>query len=338
MLDLPGKLIKYVINYVFYILTMDVLRELGPLALGSRLKRLSDRLMQDGIRVYRESGLSFEPRWFPVYYYLSHMGPSAVTDVARGLGITHPSVNQVAKEMIAANLVSAYKDPKDKRKRVLALTKVGKSLLPELEVVWRDIASALRELLEETQVDFLGYVETLERALDDRGFHSRFLERYQPAADEIEILAFSGEYQSDFKAINEAWILEYFEMEPADQKMLDDPQAVVIDSGGEILFARDIATGNIVGTAALINHGNGLGELAKMGVRADARGRGIGKLIGRASIARARELGFNCLYLETSSRLAAALGLYRQLGFVRKPSPFESDYSRADVYMEIEPG
>lgn len=317
---------------------MDILRELGPLALGSRLKRLSDRLMQDGIRVYRDSGLSFEPKWFPVYYYLSHMGPSAVMDVAKGLGVTHPSVNQVAKEMIAANLVSAYKDPKDKRKRVLALTKVGKSLLPELEAVWRDITSALRELLEETQVDFLGYIETLERALDERSFHTRFLERHRPASDGIEILNFSRRYQSDFKAINEAWILEYFEIEAADRKVLEDPQTTVIDPGGEILLARDLATGDIVGTAALVNHGDGLGELAKMGVKPAAQGRGIGKLIARASLTRARELGFKRLFLETNSRLAPALGLYRRLGFVRKPSPFESDYSRADVYMEMDLG
>ncbi|MFT7688506.1 MAG: hypothetical protein ACI9FB_003870, partial [Candidatus Azotimanducaceae bacterium] len=50
---------------------MDLLRDLGALGLGSRLKRLSDQLMQDGIRIYRETGVDFEPKWFPVYYYLS---------------------------------------------------------------------------------------------------------------------------------------------------------------------------------------------------------------------------------------------------------------------------
>ena len=57
---------------------MDILSDLGALAFGSRLKRLSDQLMQDGIRVYRDSGLPFEPKWFPVFYYLGKKGPSAV--------------------------------------------------------------------------------------------------------------------------------------------------------------------------------------------------------------------------------------------------------------------
>lgn len=314
---------------------MDLLRDLGALALGSRLKRLSDRLMQDGIKVYRDSGLAFEPKWFPVYYYLSKVGPSAVTDVARGLGVSHPSVNQIAKEMIAADLVAAYKDTRDKRRRVLALTKLGKSQLPRLESVWRDIRAALQELLDETQVDFLGYVETIERALDTRDFHQRFLERFDPSSDAFEILTWHPSLQTVFKTLNEAWILEYFELEEADRKMLDDPQGYIIDRGGEILFAQDRSTGEIVATCALIDRGNRTGELAKMTVVPALRGQGLGRLIARAVVVRAREMGFERLYLETNSRLAPALGLYRQLGFVRRPSPFASDYSRADVYMEM---
>lgn len=291
--------------------------------------------MQDGIRVYRDSGVAFEPKWFPVYYYLSHVGPSAVTDIARGLGISHPSVNQIAKEMIAADLVAAYKDTSDKRKRVLALTKVGKSRLADLELVWRDIRAALGELLEETQVDFLGYVETIERALDHRDFHQRFLDRYQPTSDTVEVVGWRASFGEAFRQLNEEWIVEYFEMEDADRRMLEDPDGYVIAGGGEVLIARDRADGAILGTCALINRGDGTGELAKMTVAKAARGRGIGKLIARAVVLKAREMGFSRLYLETNSRLAPALGLYRQLGFVRKPSPFQSDYSRADVYMEM---
>ncbi|MCB1692400.1 MAG: MarR family transcriptional regulator [Pseudomonadales bacterium] len=315
---------------------MDVLRDLGALALGSRLKRLSDRLMQDGIRVYRETGVAFEPRWFPVYYFLGHVGPSAVMEIAKGLGVSHPAVNQVAKEMVAANIVAAYRDTRDKRKRVLALTKHGKSLLPELQGIWRDISASLQELLSETQVDFLGYVETIERALDDRDFYQRFVARRSPASDDVEILSFEPAHADAFKRLNEAWILEYFEMEEADRKVLDDPVGYVIEPGGDILMAKDKASGEMIGTCALVNRGEGAGELAKMTVASSARGRGIGKLMARAALIRSRELGFKRLYLETNSALAPALGLYRELGFVRKPSPFSSDYARADVYMEMD--
>jgi len=60
----------------------DVLGELGALAFGTRLKRLSDRVMHDGAKMYRATGIAFEPKWFPVYYYLSEMGPRSIMDIA----------------------------------------------------------------------------------------------------------------------------------------------------------------------------------------------------------------------------------------------------------------
>lgn len=49
----------------------------------------------------------------------------------------------------------------------------------------------------------------------------------------------------------------------------------------------------------------------------------------------AREMGFMKLYLESNSVLSPALGLYRELGFEQMEFPYRSDYSRADVYMEL---
>lgn len=316
---------------------MDLLRDLGALGLGSRLKRLSDQLMQDGIRIYRQSGVDFEPKWFPVYYFLSEMGPSSVTEVARGLGVTHPSVNQVAREMIKVGLLAAYKDTKDKRRRVLALSSLGKQKRPELEIIWRDVRGALQELIDETQVDFLGYIETIERALDESSFLDRFQYRAAPNENtDFEIITYVPELATEFKAINTEWILEDFELEDIDRQTLDHPDSYIIDPGGQILFARDKMTNEVYGTCALINRGDGKVELAKMGVIKSARGKGVGKALAHMAVTHARNMGFNLLYLETNSRLAPAIGLYRKIGFRRKVSPKQSDYARSDVYMDID--
>lgn len=316
---------------------MDVLAELGPLALASRLKRLADGLMQDGIRVYQDSGVEFEPRWFPVYYYLSRSGPSAVTEIARGLGVSHPAVNQVAKELIGANILATYKDRRDKRKRVLALTRHGKLMLPALESVWREIRSSLQEVVDAAGPDFLVKLAAVEGALADKTLHHRFVERYQPGRlAAIDVGDLTRDDVAVFRSLNEAWIEEHFGgLEEADRRMLEDPWTYVIDDGGSVLVARDRDSGQILGTCALINRGEGMGELAKMTVARSARGLGIGKLIARGALERARKGGFRTLYLETNSSLTPALRLYEALGFVRKPSPFRSDYARADVYMEF---
>lgn len=314
---------------------MDLLKNAGALALGSRFRRLSDQLMQDGILIYRDSGLDFEPKWFPVYLYLQQAGPSAVMDIARGLGITHPSVNQVAKEMIAAELVAAYKDTKDKRKRVLALTSTGKAKLHELEPVWSDVRSALQELIDETGVDFLRHLEIIEGALAQKSFHQRFMEKHEKKLSPVEIVTYSSDLADDFRRLNEDWITQYFVMEEADRATLDDPEGAIIDTGGEIVFARDVVNNEVLGTCALVRRDDALCELVKMAVTRSARGRGIGRLVGQAMIDIARDMGFMKMYLESNASLVPALGLYRQLGFKQQAFPYDSDYSRANVYMEL---
>ncbi|MFT5014449.1 MAG: DNA-binding MarR family transcriptional regulator [Patiriisocius sp.] len=319
------------------VIVMDLLRQLGPLALGSRLKRLSDRLMQDGIKVYRQCELDFEPKWFPVFYYLSDRGPSSVTDIARGIGITHPSVNQIAKEMIIRGYVAAYKDPKDKRRRVLALSASAKANRESLSQTWQVINDALSELIDETGVDFLTHIETLERALANQSFLERFNKRYNANPLDYKIVPYTPELAQYFSDINQRWINEYFEMEAADKRALDDPEGYIIQPGGKILFVRN-SDGVIVGTCALIRHSESIAELAKMGVDKRQRSGGAGKLLGLAIIEQAREMGFTKLFLETNSVLAPAIGLYKRLGFAQKPFPHASDYSRADVYMELDLG
>jgi hypothetical protein len=50
---------------------MDIIKDLAELALASRLKRLSDRLMKDVSQVYKDCKIDFEPRWFAVLYALN---------------------------------------------------------------------------------------------------------------------------------------------------------------------------------------------------------------------------------------------------------------------------
>lgn len=148
---------------------MNLLEEAGLAGLASRLRHLSDRLMGEYARIYRASGVAFEPRWFPVFFYLSRRGPSAVTDIARGLMITHPRVNQIAAELIEANLVAAYKDSRDRRRRVLALTSYGKSQLPDLAAVWERVDEGLGGMVD---AGLLEIVSAFETKLDESAFRA----------------------------------------------------------------------------------------------------------------------------------------------------------------------
>ena len=138
-----------------------------------------------------------------------------------------------------------------------------------------------------------------------------------------------------FGQLNEAWISELFSMEDADRATLDDPFGAIVDKGGDVLIAR--AGDRVVGCVSLVPVGDGVYELSKMAVDPSERGRGIGRRLMEAAIARGRELGGSSLFLGSNRRLVAAVSLYESVGFVHVapdaigPLP----YTRADVWMSL---
>jgi N-acetylglutamate synthase-like GNAT family acetyltransferase len=148
----------------------------------------------------------------------------------------------------------------------------------------------------------------------------------------MQIVDFRPELAGAFKALNEAWITQYFALEPKDREVLEDPAGKIVARGGHILIALE--DGAAVGCVALIAIDSGF-EVAKMAVAEAMKGRGHGRALMAACIAKARACGAPRLYLETNSTLAPALALYRSFGF-REVQPAEpSPYARADVCMEL---
>jgi len=316
---------------------MDIIQSLGPLAIASRLKRLSDRLMKDAALVYQAEKVEFEPRWFPAFYLLWQRSPLAVTEIARELGVTHPAVNQMAGDLEKAGLLVSVRDQKDDRRRLLSLSPKGKDLTQKLIPIWRDIEEASRDLLDSNAADLMGAMDRLEGALDKQEMFDRIqaLGR-QRRMEAVEILDYRPQYRKDFKRLNLEWLQKDFAVEPPDARVLNDPQGQVLKPGGQILFAR--VDGEIVGTLALVPREEGLVELAKMAVAEKARGRQIGKRLGLAAIERARAMGASSIMLLTSPKLASANRLYRQLGFVQMtPAPrTDLGYRRPSIMMKLD--
>ena len=313
----------------------DFLEELGALALGGRLKRLSDALMQDGGRIYEQVHPGFQSRWVAVFTYLYKKGPTSITALAKGLGVSHPGINKIANELIEVRLVAPYRDRSDKRKRVLALTSSGRSKYEVLEPTFRDISQALQSAIDEPGVEFMAQLTALEKSLGRRDFASRFRDQQDKEPGAIEIRTFKPAYAEAFRTLNMSWIERFFKVEEADRQLLGDPAGEIIDSGGDVLFAVSRAREQVIGTCALIRLENKTAELAKMAVSEEAKGKQVGLLLGESVIERARAQGFRKLVLESNRKLTPAIGLYKKLGFIEEPFPHPSDYSRVDIYMEL---
>ncbi len=139
--------------------------------------------------------------------------------------------------------------------------------------------------------------------------------------------------EAAFRDINLEWIERYFAVEQKDRDVLDDPHTYILDPGGAILIAEE--EGAAIGVVSLVRMDDGSVELAKMGVRPSAQGKGAGRMLVDAAIAKARAMGMSRVYIETNSVLGPALKLYHAAGFQplreRQPSP----YARADVQLEL---
>ena len=319
---------------------MDFIADLRELALATRLKRLSERLMKDVSQVYLDLGIDFKANWFSILYALGHESPVSVTELARTLGLSHPAVNQIAAQLIARGLVTQGKDANDERKRLLHLSASGKALIRELEPVWKEIRLANRQLLRDAGVGLLGDLARLEAALDENSMANRVNKRLGlPTVPRIRIVDYRPAYKKHFIALNVEWLEKYFSVEETDIRILSDPNRKILKKGGTILFA--LLDGEVVGTCALIKHSDEIMELAKMGVTSEAQGHGVGRALAEAIIERARESGARRLYLHTSPVLKRAYRLYRKLGFRKvKRYPVPGDeakrYRRCSIDMKLD--
>lgn len=162
---------------------MDLVKELGALALAGRLRRLSDRLRSEASCLYHSCGIDFEGDWFLVAYALSRTGAMTISEIARRTGLSRPAISAILEGMAEHGLVNVRTDPRDLRCRRLSLTAEGEETVVALEPVWRALDRCTRELIEGTGADCLGAIERIEDSLESRSLFSRVSERILEDAD-----------------------------------------------------------------------------------------------------------------------------------------------------------
>lgn len=143
------------------------------------------------------------------------------------------------------------------------------------------------------------------------------------------------EFRIYFEKLNKAWLEEFFVVEPIDKWVLENPEEAIVEQGGRIIF---VTVGEaVVGTVALkkIDQDEVAFELTKMAVDKSWQGKGLGNGLCKAAIATARDMGAHRLILYSQTSLAAAINIYRKLGF-KEVSLEKGKYARADIKMELD--
>jgi len=74
----------------------------------------------------------------------------------------------------------------------------------------------------------------------------------------------------------------------------------------------------IVGMGAIHKLKKDVGEIKRMYIRPEFRGKGFGKALLRQLLAKGKEFGFSAVYLDTALFMKAAQHIYRSAGFIER--------------------
>jgi len=313
-------------------MSQDTLADLGPAFLGSRLKRLSDRLQAEATAVLQAHDLPIQPAQQVVLGALKRDGALTIGALAQRLGISQPTVTRTVQGLVDQGLLAVSREARDMRHKTLSLTQDGARVIGDAQrEIWPRVAAAVSQLCGGQEQALLDQIAAIEARLDA----GSLLDRVR-AADGLTVLDYADDLAQAFHDINAEWISRMFALEENDVTLLENPRGLIVDKGGAVLFARSPDLG-VVGTCAIMKMKDGWFELTKMGVLEAARGRKVGEFLLAAAIERARAMGVaDRLYLLTNRKCAAAIHLYEKLGFQHDAEImrlFGSRYARCDVAM-----
>lgn len=147
-------------------MTPDIVRDLGHLTLGTRLKRLGERLQAQTQELLAASAIDLPAAFCPVLAALDRLGPSNVGQLTRALGVTQPGVTRLLDRLEADGWVKSQPEAGDRRVRTLALTKAGRDLVARARrVAWPRIEAAVADACAGPPGTLLARLAALEDAL-----------------------------------------------------------------------------------------------------------------------------------------------------------------------------
>ena len=303
---------------------MDSFKEL---ALGSRLKRLSDTFMKDGKRIYKDLYIDFEPSLMPVFKTIYEQKMISIGKIAEQLEVSQPAVTQFVNNLIKKELLLVIPDQKDKRIKKLKLTDKGHKIIEKLKPVWNIFEKQLKDISTNKDTNFIEHLRLIEKKQKEYSIYNRVMDNLK---QNIEIIPFEDKYAKHFYNLNVEWLKKYFYVEPYDEKVLSNPKKHVLGPGGFIFFAK--YNNEIVGVVSLINQKTFF-ELSKMAVSPKYQGLKIGQKLMNFSIDFARNQHWESLTLYSHRSLVPAINLYKKMGFVEIPVEENSHYKRSDIKM-----
>jgi DNA-binding MarR family transcriptional regulator len=145
----------------------DIVEQLGHLALGTRLKRLGERLQAETTRFIEASGLPVPASQFPLLAALDRPGGLTVGELAEAVGVSQPGITRSVARLAEQGLIAVTHESADRRRRSVQLTPAGDEVVAQARAeVWPHVEAAVIEACDGLDGPLLGELAELEARLD----------------------------------------------------------------------------------------------------------------------------------------------------------------------------
>lgn len=144
----------------------DFVRATGHLSLGTRLKRIGERLQGDVNRLLEAEGIDVPAPFFPALTAIHRAGALTVGGLAEAMGVTQPGVTRSLVQMEKMGLVTSARGKTDQRQRTITLTAKGNELVTRThQDLWPRVQQAVADLCAGLEGPLLSQLDHMEDEL-----------------------------------------------------------------------------------------------------------------------------------------------------------------------------
>lgn len=144
----------------------DVVRASGFLTLGSRLRRIGERMQADTQQIIEEAGLGIQAGQYPFLAAIDRAGPLTIGELAQSVGITQPGATRTVGQLLELGFVDIKLAANDHRRRFVSLTARGKEIIDYSRTeVWPRVAAAVADLCDGLDGPILDQLAAIEDGL-----------------------------------------------------------------------------------------------------------------------------------------------------------------------------
>lgn len=147
-------------------MTVDVVRQKGYVALGSRLIRIGEALRAETQKLLNSEGLPIQSHHYPLLAALHENGPMSIGALAETLGVSQPGVTRTVSKLTGQGILAESRDERDRRVRLVELSDTGKAIVQEgIQHLWPHMERCLSDIMGDKRDDLLSLLDHLEDAV-----------------------------------------------------------------------------------------------------------------------------------------------------------------------------